>query len=103
MVSGTASRSLSAQAEVLIDIKFADARVAGGSNGKSNDSSKGDQLSRDLLELAKALRDGVTSLILLGDRSHHARGLAEHSHGGGGAHIDEWRVEKEARVPAGVN
>lgn len=28
-----------------------------------------------------------------GHRSHHARRLAEHSHGGSGTHFDEWRGE----------
>lgn len=32
-------------------------------------------------------------MFTYGHRSHHARGLAEHSHGSGGAHLDEWRVE----------
>lgn len=103
LVVSTGRRSLSAQTEVLVNPEFAGARVAGGGNGKSNDGSKGKQLGRDLLELAEALGDGVASLIFFGNRSHQARGLAEHSHGSGGAHIGESRGRGEAGKPVEVN
>ncbi len=39
VVVSTGTGSLSGQTEVLVDPEFADARVAGGGNGKANDSS----------------------------------------------------------------
>lgn len=78
MVFGAASRTLAGESESLIDDEFADARVTGSENGKANNDTYGtrllvcmaakdfdrrhtkrDQLGRDILELAEALRNGV--------------------------------------------
>lgn len=46
-------------ADGAVDNKVANARVAGSKDGKANDDTEGDQLSRDLAQTAESLCDGV--------------------------------------------
>lgn len=84
MVVSASTRALSGQAKVLVDHEFANARVSGSDDSEADDNSynmvstgakrcwatsyiqhtKRDQLGRDLLELAEALGDGVTCVIV---------------------------------------
>ena len=82
-----ASRTLSGQTEVLINDELARDGVAGSAESEANDDSERVQLRRDLLELSETLRDGVASLVLLGDGSQHARRLPEHSKSSGRTHL----------------
>jgi hypothetical protein len=86
-VLGASARALARQAEVLVDNELADTGIAGEDDGEANDGSEREQLRRNILELAKTLGDGVASLVLLGNRSHQTRGLAEHPESSGGAHF----------------
>lgn len=86
-VCRTRSRALSSETEVLIDDELAGDGVAGSAESEANNDSEGVQLRRDLLELSESLRDGVASLVLLGDGSQHARRLPEHSENSGRTHL----------------
>lgn len=88
MALGASTGALSGETKVLVDHEFANARVAGSEHGESNDDSEGVELERDGLELPETLRDGVTGLVLLRRRTHHARRGTEHPESGGRAHIE---------------
>lgn len=95
-----AGSSLSDQAQVLVNDELADARVGRGKEGEDDDDGEGEKLQRDILELSQALGNGVTSLVLLGHRAHHARSLAEHHLGGSAEHHLGGSAEHQLRRQA---
>lgn len=91
MLLGSVVRSsvLALETDGLVDEQVTCDRVAGSEDSEANDNTEGNQLSGDLAESSKALRDSVGSLFLVGHRAHHAAGgLEGGAHGSCGVHGD---------------
>jgi hypothetical protein len=86
-----AAGALAGESQILVDHELADRRVGSGDEREGDDSGEGIQLERDLLDPAESLRDGVASLLLLGNWSHHADRGPEHPEDLGRTHLGVWK------------
>jgi hypothetical protein len=90
MFDGVVLAVLTGEAKVLIDDEFAEARVAGGENGESNDNTEGDQFGGNLSELSQTLGNSVRTLFFF-RKTHHAL-RRHHPESSSGVHLKRFET-----------